>query len=417
VSYYDDASLVLIPSGVKTSKVYSQKPTNGNGDLTFTRASTATRTNASGVIESVASNVPRLDYSGGATCPRLLLEPQRTNSIRNSTMVGAVAGSPGTIPTNWSNTQLVGLSRQISLGTENGLSYIDYRFFGTATATDNVRLDMETLAAIAATNGQTWSYSLYAKTANGTISNSQLVMFERNSASGFITQGTLSFSTDSSLQRFTFTRTLSGGATVAFVQPVLFFGVTIGTAYDFTIRIAAPQMELGAYATTFIPTTTAAVTRLADAASKTGVSSLIGQTEGTLFAELITNRTGINQHIELGDGTANNRITLRFTLGFTFQLVIVQAGAVVYNQSSVSTFAQGQRIKIAAAYKSGAATNIYVNGVSVTSATAGTITGNFSAIYLLSNGGTPDPLFSPVSQAALFPTRLTNAQLAEITTL
>lgn len=81
MSYYDDASLVLIPSGVKAAKVYSQKPTNGTGDLTFSRASTATRTNASGVIVSVASNVPRLDYSGGATCPRLLLEPQRTNLV------------------------------------------------------------------------------------------------------------------------------------------------------------------------------------------------------------------------------------------------------------------------------------------------------------------------------------------------
>jgi hypothetical protein len=85
VSYYDDASLVLIPSGIKAAKVYSQKPTDGTGDLTFSRASTATRTNASGVIETVASNVPRLDYmtaSGAlATCPMLEAEQQRTNLV------------------------------------------------------------------------------------------------------------------------------------------------------------------------------------------------------------------------------------------------------------------------------------------------------------------------------------------------
>jgi len=85
MSYYDDASLVLIPSGVKAAKVYSQKPTNGTGDFTFARASTATRTNASGAIESVASNVPRLDYMTAAgtlaTCPMLEVEGQRTNLV------------------------------------------------------------------------------------------------------------------------------------------------------------------------------------------------------------------------------------------------------------------------------------------------------------------------------------------------
>ena len=34
-SIYDKASLVLIPSGTKTSKVYSQKPVSGDGDFTF----------------------------------------------------------------------------------------------------------------------------------------------------------------------------------------------------------------------------------------------------------------------------------------------------------------------------------------------------------------------------------------------
>jgi hypothetical protein len=83
MSFYDDASLVVIPSAQKTSKVYSVKPTDGTGDLTFTRASTATRVNSSGLIEAVASNVPRLDYLG-STCPRLNLEPQRSNVALNS---------------------------------------------------------------------------------------------------------------------------------------------------------------------------------------------------------------------------------------------------------------------------------------------------------------------------------------------
>ena len=53
---YDKSSLVLIPSGTKTGKVYSQKPTNGDGDFTFTRSSAATRVNADGNIEKETGN-------------------------------------------------------------------------------------------------------------------------------------------------------------------------------------------------------------------------------------------------------------------------------------------------------------------------------------------------------------------------
>jgi hypothetical protein len=63
MSIYDKASLVLIPSGTKTSKVYSQVPTNGDGDFTFSRSTAATRVNASGNIEKETQNL--LTYSNG----------------------------------------------------------------------------------------------------------------------------------------------------------------------------------------------------------------------------------------------------------------------------------------------------------------------------------------------------------------
>jgi hypothetical protein len=56
MSIYDKSSLVLIPSGTKTGKVFSQKPVSGDGDFTFTRASAATRVNASGNIEKETQN-------------------------------------------------------------------------------------------------------------------------------------------------------------------------------------------------------------------------------------------------------------------------------------------------------------------------------------------------------------------------
>ena len=70
MSLYDKASIALIPSGTKASKLYSVLPANGNGDFTHSRGSTATRINKDGLIESVANNVPRLDYPVTKWCCR-----------------------------------------------------------------------------------------------------------------------------------------------------------------------------------------------------------------------------------------------------------------------------------------------------------------------------------------------------------
>jgi hypothetical protein len=83
MSLFESASLVVTPNGTKASKLYAIKPTDGSGDLSVVRATTATRVNSSGLIESVATNVPRLDYSNGS-CPSILVEPQRTNLLERS---------------------------------------------------------------------------------------------------------------------------------------------------------------------------------------------------------------------------------------------------------------------------------------------------------------------------------------------
>ena len=71
-------TLALIPSGQKATKVYSVLPSNGTGDFTFARTGEATRVRKDGLIEAVATTVPRLDWLN-SDCPNLLLEPARTN--------------------------------------------------------------------------------------------------------------------------------------------------------------------------------------------------------------------------------------------------------------------------------------------------------------------------------------------------
>jgi hypothetical protein len=77
------ASFLVTPNGYKASKLYAAIPTNGDGDMTVTRATTATRVDENDLVSSVASNVPRIDYTGGG-CPSILLEPQRTNIVLRS---------------------------------------------------------------------------------------------------------------------------------------------------------------------------------------------------------------------------------------------------------------------------------------------------------------------------------------------
>jgi hypothetical protein len=71
---------ITTPAYFKAGKVYSQI----GSDWTVARASTATRVNSLGLIESVANNVPRFDFSGGVSCPALLREGEATNLLLRS---------------------------------------------------------------------------------------------------------------------------------------------------------------------------------------------------------------------------------------------------------------------------------------------------------------------------------------------
>ena len=76
----EDAFLSLTANAYKAGKLYSFKPFDGSGDFNVVRNTIATRVNQNGIIETVATNVPRLDYSN-SECPVILVEPQRTNLV------------------------------------------------------------------------------------------------------------------------------------------------------------------------------------------------------------------------------------------------------------------------------------------------------------------------------------------------
>ncbi len=414
-------SLLIVPARFKTGRLYSQIPTSGAGDFTVTRNTTATRLNSAGVIESVASGIPRLDYSvsGFVTgCPALLVEPAATNEIRNNSNTNAVTGTPGTLPTNWTET-LAGLTRSvIALGSENGVQYIDVRLSGTANATEAL-INFESPTQTVASNGQVWTNSCFLKSISAPVpyTGLRLSTVERTSGGVFVASGNSpDLTLTSTLNRFSFTRTLSGGGTVARVQSRISFGLVSGTAYNFTVRIGYPQMELGSVATSVIPTTAGTGSRSADVISVSGaVSGSIGQTEGTLYIEC-QSEFATNDIIFIntaGEAIGNNYLAIIKTNQNRFQASVRASGTTVSftETSGITSFA-----KIAIAYASGN-TACFINGLQIgsTDTTGFSFNAALNRIQFIADQ-LAGAKTTRIRAVALYTTRLTNAELATLTT-
>jgi hypothetical protein len=247
--------------------------------LTYTGGN-GTFVGSDGFIQRAATNVPRFDHDPlSRRSLGLLSEAERTNSIRNSTMVGAVTGTPGTLPTNWSVAAAAGLTTDVAaIGVSNGISYIDLRISGTSTSTSYI-LTVEAVTQTAALSGQIWTLSAWFSIISGNLNNINTIAAdfrENNSGGTQVAAGLVSYQNPtSSFTRQSATRTLSE-ATTASLQPRIRLSITNSAAIDLTLRIGLPQLELGATASTPIPTTSAAVTRTADSAVIDGTGVITG---------------------------------------------------------------------------------------------------------------------------------------------
>lgn len=381
--------------------------------LTTTRASDAYADDTAGNWTLFASGVPRITNKG------LLVEEARTNSIRNNSMQGAVAGTPGTPPTNWA-AAATGLTIQlVGTGTENGVDYVDYRLSGTTGATSGT-ISFETSTGVDAATAQVWTESAFLSFVGGATTNITSMFFtitENDSGGAFIANNDGSdfiASLTSALTRFSATRTLAGGVSVAKAQPRLRLTWSAAAAIDITLRIGWPQLELGAFATSPIRTTGVSATRAADVATASAV--LAGPR--TMYAEgapSAPDSYATSQILaQLDNGTANERILFFRASANPSGTVVVGGSSVDYNAIDLGTHSQNATGKYALALESGAQSGVF-NAGSISAGVKASLPTTSSTLRLGCNSAGAGQWNGYIRRISLFPSRLADAQLQVLT--
>jgi len=372
-------SILIVPDRYKSGVLYSQLPETGAVDFGVTRATPAFRTNASGVSESVASGVPRLDYPAAGGCPALLVEPAATNLILrseefdNASWFSSIGGA-SVLP-----------NQAIAPNGQNQMDLITFTGVG-----------QNLIQTVAVLNATQYTFSVWLATTSGT----QTVQIGGIAIGVFDTVTVTTTPT-----RFTITSTTT--ATSRF-PGILSTGAS-------SILAWGAQLELGSNATSYIPTTTVAVTRNADVISKTGVSGFIGQTEGTIYAE-VDIRTFSNLGVFLTISDGNERLQVyKFT---DSKIYFDRVSSTQSGQTSVGSNALTAGIfKVAVAYKSGD-TTMYINGAQVVTTQTQTFAfSSLTKINIGSNRQDGSQFNDRIRAAAIYTTRLSNTELAALTTL
>ncbi len=398
--------------------------TSLNSSVTFTRASTATYFDSTGTLQSAAIDAPRFDFNPSTLAAQgLLIEESRTNSIRNNTMQGAVAGTPGTLPTNWNVSGLGTLTQQVvGTGTVNGINYVDIRLSGT-TSTTQVAIRFDFNNVIAAANGQTWAFSWWQSVVAGSTANltpQAPSMLFYDAGAGFL--GGIGFTAATFNSTSNFTRQ-SGSATIAtantaFIQPQINFLFASGAAIDITLRIGLPQLEQGAFATSVIPTTTTALTRAQDRAVVNTISPWYNSVAGTIYAEfsLTLPASGGNQFFtQTSDNSYNNRIVNNISSTAFPNTSTVSGGTSDGFASTAGAVTANTTVKVAAAYASNDLA-ISLNGGTVATDNTVTIPSGLTRFDLGSDHlGFNNVKAGYLRRITYYPTRLSNAQLQAIT--
>ena len=402
--------LCLIPATVG-DKVYSILPSNGVGDFNFTRGSEATRINAQGLIETVASGENRLNYSlldGEVVgCPSLLLEPQRTNLLQYSEQLS-----------NWTNIQNVTVSDNDIIspdGTQNASKVNEttsnsiHRLFLNPTVTSA----KHTYSIFLKKGTRSWVYlrldgaqseqRTWFDLENGVLGNvnSDHIASIENFGNGW-------YRCSVSIAGTTYDTTPLAILALSTENNVLSYAG--GT--DKYIYAWGAMLEEGSYPTSYIKTTSAAVTRVAETCNGSGDAATFNDSEGVFMAELLWTETSSNVYISIDDNTSNNRILIYSTSTDDIKALIGSGGstqvAFTATNQDPTTFN-----KVAIKYKENDFA-LWINGIKLLTDTVGSTPIGLDTLGFRAGGGT-NPLHGSAKQIQYFDTALSDTELEQLT--
>lgn len=394
--------------------------------LTFTRGSTATYFDVTGTMQTVSGNTPRFDYDPVTHAARgLLIEEARQN----------IAVASGDLTTGWTWTLVTAVVGPDT--SPNGTQQMT-RIVETAASGAHYLLQAATVVASTA-----YTFSVYAKASqvrylqtaydDNTGTNGVFATFDLQS--GVVSQAiaargtaTVGAATIQAVGNGIYRCTVSGTTGAFTTGRALIFTSNSGTpgwapSYAGStangLSVWGAQLEQGAFPTSYIPTTAAAVTRSADSCTCVSAGIFGGTTGRTMSVDGLAVQNPApatnTQWLRLDDGTSNNTMIMNTPASSANVRYSVTVGGVSqFSQGDVTTGVRPTLFKSALA--SGTVAHAAMNGV--VDGGGGlpnpAMLGPLTTMYLGVGGIVP--INGYIRRARYWPRMLSNAELQSVTT-
>ena len=364
------------------------------------------------VKESTKNNLARVDYDG--TASSLLVEPQRTNLLTYSEDFSQWTVDRVTVSEN----QIISPNGTLNADSiaENSENNIHRIYNGSITLTGNVYYTITVFAKKGNSN-----VIQLTPTSTSAIGSGRANFDLENGVLGAVSGGTAEIK-DYGNGWYRCSYSFEALATATSAIAVNLVNDDLNAVRNFTylgninnnVYLWGAQTEAGSYATSYIPTSGSSVTRVADQYTKTGISNLIGQTEGTMFVDFDINRapSSTDRVAILNNGTGSERIGIALSSGGLIYAFIVNG-----NVTQIEILSSGNtagRFKAALAYKANDFA-FYINGILIGTDINGTVP--YCSRFDLGNQLGIQYLGGNINQAQLYKTRLSNPELATLTTI
>jgi hypothetical protein len=429
-------SLALLPCAFDPAKLYSVLPDTGAGDFTVSRNGTATFLGANGLIQTAQANEPRLEFNADGSFRGVLVEPAATNLLLRSEEFDN---------TYWSKVNGPVIITQNQIASPDGQTSADLI---TIPAVVDARMSRGSLTLL---NSTSYTLSFFVKNLNLTTGQTFRILLNNNTSSpnNFDIRAVVNIAAGTVVYTGGGTSgtgiTGTGNASISSLPNgwfrIILTGTTGTSAASTTASVEVDsqnlerafyiwgaQLEVGSVATSYIPTVATAITRPADIITRTNAQDLIGQSEGSLYAEINLSK--------LTNNFFRNIITIGNWSALGFALIIDNPGANSqafgfygrFNNANIFTpitttsltMSNFRNHKLLVVYKQNEF-SLFWNGVLVAKRTAGSYSGSMADISLHTITGLSSAqsgtLNDNLRSLCIFKTALTDAQAIALTTL